>query len=614
MRRPAVLLAGLGALAAIVGAAGAAAGANATSPARLQPFRSCAELIAYAKANASKFVGAGGIVARPGIVTAPAAPGRERAGADSSTTNVQEAGVDEPDVVKSDGSRIFAVAGNKLHAVDGRGQSPRVLGSLRLPDGWAHELLLHEGKLLVLSRAAAVAEPGIGAPRIAPQLPAKTILSEVDVSVPSAMRVVRTLTVDGTYLTARQTDATARVVLVSSPRLPPVKGTPTEVVAGTRAANWLPSAVLHNRGTGRKTTRSLVQCRHVQRPQRFSGVGLVTVATIDLERGLPAVDSDAVMTDGQTVYASREALYVASQRWLPLPLTGTGPVPTTTTEIHKLDTSKAGRTAYRATGSVRGYLLNQWSLSEHRGYLRVASTELPTWWGPAQQQDSESSVTTLAERDGRLEAVGRVGGLGRGERVYAVRFLGDVGYVVTFRQVDPLYTIDLGDPARPRVRGALKILGYSAYLHPVGAGRLLGVGQDASEQGRVLGSQLQLFDVSDLARPARLDAVQLGAGSSEVEYDHHAFLFWPQTSLAVVPVQVSGAVGPGTKEPFVGAVGFRIGRSGLVQVARVAHPGGAPVRRSIVVGNQLFTFSEAGVKASSLTTLADIAWVPFAQS
>ena len=99
-------------------------------------------------------------------------------------------------------------------------------------------------------------------------------------------------------------------------------------------------------------------------------------------------------------------------------------------------------------------------------------------------------------------AVGRVGGLGRGERVYAVRFVDDVGYVVTFRQVDPLYTLDLSNAERPRVLGELKIAGYSSYLHPIGDDLLLGIGQDATEQGRTLGTQLSLFDVSDLRRPA----------------------------------------------------------------------------------------------------------------
>ena len=122
----------------------------------------------------------------------------------------------------------------------------------------------------------------------------------------------------------------------------------------------------------------------------------------------------------------------------------------------------------------------------------------------AQQRDSESAVTVLREQGGRLAQIGQVGGLGRGERIYAARFLGDVGYLVTFRQVDPLYTIDLSNPAAPKVAGELKITGYSAYLHPIGEDLLLGVGQEASEQGRRLGAQVSLFDVSDPASPKRL--------------------------------------------------------------------------------------------------------------
>ena len=156
-----------------------------------------------------------------------------------------------------------------------------------------------------------------------------------------------------------------------------------------------------------------------------------------------------------------------------------------------------------------GSLLNQFSLSEHEGILRAATT---VGFGP----DAESRVTTLERRDGRLVKRGDVGGLGRGERIYAVRFIGDVGYVVTFRQVDPLYTIDLADPDRPRVLGELKIPGYSAYLHPVGDDLLLGVGQDATDQGRLQGLQISLFDVSDLARPARLQQLRLGERWSSV--------------------------------------------------------------------------------------------------
>ena len=121
---------------------------------------------------------------------------------------------------------------------------------------------------------------------------------------------------------------------------------------------------------------------------------------------------------------------------------------------------------------------------------------------------------------------GQVDGLGKDEQIYSVRFLGDVGYVVTFRQTDPFFTIDLSDPTDPVVRGELKIPGYSAYLHPVDDGLLLGVGQDATDEGQVLGTQLSLFDVSDPQDPQRIDTLQIG-GYSEVEWDHKAFLYWP---------------------------------------------------------------------------------------
>ena len=155
-----------------------------------------------------------------------------------------------------------------------------------------------------------------------------------------------------------------------------------------------------------------------------------------------------------------------------------------TTEIHRFDTSDPARTTYRSSGSVPGFVLNQFALSEDRGALRVATTEEPLWMAGAQQRDAESGVSVLREEGAKLVTVGRVGGLGKGERIYAVRFLGDAGYLVTFRQVDPLYTLDLSDPRAPKAVGELKVAGYSAYLHPVGDGLLLGVGQDAYRAGR----------------------------------------------------------------------------------------------------------------------------------
>src|SRR5262249_52756407 len=178
-----------------------------------------------------------------------------------------------------------------------------------------------------------------------------------------------------------------------------------------------------------------VRGRDVGRPQLSSGLGLLTVLTIDLRKGLALTDSTSILADGSTVYASQKSLYIATQRWFPAPAApATSDAPNVTTAIHKFDISSPDAAVYRGSGSVSGYLMNQWSLSEKDGVLRVASTEEPTWWNPGPQEQSESFVTTLKEQGGALVQLGRVGGLGKGQRVYAVRFSGDTGYVVTFRR------------------------------------------------------------------------------------------------------------------------------------------------------------------------------------
>jgi uncharacterized secreted protein with C-terminal beta-propeller domain len=284
------------------------------------------------------------------------------------------------------------------------------------------------------------------------------------------------------------------------------------------------------------------------------------------------------------------------------------------TEIHRFDASAPGETTYAGSGTVPGFVLNQFALSEHDGVLRVASTDEPAWLpeGPS-PEPAQSYVTVLGAQGGRLAQVGQVGGLGKGQRIYAVRFVGTAGYVVTFRQMDPLYAIDLSDPAAPRVAGELELSGYSAYLHPIGGGLLLGIGQEANAQGRPEGTQVSLFDVSDPTAPRRLQHVVYGNGSSDAEFDHHAFLWWGPTGLAVLPLQLPPS-SPDGKDAFAGAVGLHVAPDGIAEVGRVVHGSGdhvAPVGRSLVVGDRLYTLSYLGLQASRLDTLAPVAAVPF---
>ena len=613
------------AAAALGGTADRSAAETAKTP-RLAAFGSCGQLLAYAKTNASRFVGPYGLgpqLGRGGIAETARPAAAPVQGVDFSGTNVQEEGVDEPDLVKTDGNTLFAVANGRLNAVDVSDPKPRLLDTLALDPTLSHELLLHGDRLLVLSRGGYWIEPLPAlAARFAPYQPARSVLAEVNVADPKRLRLVRTLTLDGSYVAARLVGGSVRVVTASQapgklPFVQPTDGTKEAlagaaernraVVASSRVANWLPTYRLERAGAKAGKPRPLVQCRHVRKASAFSGLGLLTVLTVDLVKGLEPVDSVAVMTDGRIVYASPESLYVATERWddRPSPDKPTQQQDGVTTAIHKFDISSPARTQYRGSGQVSGYLLSQWSLSEHRGVLRVVSTESPAWWGAG--RETESFLTTLRHRDGALVQAGRIGELGKGERVYAVRFVGDVGYVVTFRQIDPLYTIDLAVPERPRVLGELKIPGYSAYLHPIGEDLLLGIGQDANEEGRSLGTQLSLFDVSDLRRPTRLHREALGRGWSEAESDHHAFLFWPRTGLVVIPFEQR-------------AVGYRVGRArGIDPVGRIDHEAGKlsfkpGVRRSLVVRNAVLTVSDAGVKSSSLATLAELGWASFPAS
>jgi len=605
--------------------------------AKLVPFSSCASLLGYAHRNERRTGGVTGVPTRAGAIApqvltfpgpvatdatgGPVAPpqaatvtpqvsGGKEAAPSFSSTNVQEAGIDEPDIVKTDGKRVFAIADGKLYALAVADGTPKLVGSLALAGSYGHQLLLRGDRVLVMSTSYGGA-PGVAVDSTRVAFASSTVvLSEVDVSNPAAMAVRRTMQLDGSLVDARLHGGTARVVVASSPQ--PVA---PAAISSTGLRRFVPRTTLVSRVSGRTFRRSVVPCDDVRRPRDFSGLDLLTVLTIDLDKGLFNVDRDAIMAGAQTVYGSPTGLYVASQKYVAAVEAGRALPATSRTQVHRFDVSKEGETTYAGSGEVAGYVLNQYSLSEHDGALRVASTDEPQWFEGTVTRDSESFVTVLETRGTALSQLGRVGGLGKGERIYAVRFVGDKGYVVTFRQVDPLYTLDLSDKRDPKVLGELKILGYSAYLHPVSDDLLLGVGQDASEQGRRLGTQLSLFDVSNLRSPRRLAQASLGATSSTTaEFDPHAFLFWKPASLAVIPLSVYGAVDGG--QTFDGAIGFKVGAAGLAEAGRVAHPAGSggyvpSIARSLVIDDELYTLSYAGLQANRLDTLAPLAFAAF---
>lgn len=568
------------------------------------------------------------------------ASAQKSAGVDYSGTNIQEAGVDEPDLLKSDGNRLVTVAKGKLQIIDISKDTPRTLGSMELllEDGMFQELLIDENRVVLFGNR----HPAVNY-RSAPgrMQTATSVVRVVDIADPATPKTVSTLNIDGQYVSARMVGGVVRMVVNTDPQGPPMPATnmdqnfdETRALAANKAAiarstvdQWLPTYTLERPGQN-PVTKPVAPCAAVLRPQEFAGLGTVSVMTIDPKDPQPA-NPACVLGGGSIVYASPENVYVATQRWEFQRMAvgdigpggaGSGMAPSrpvdpkasmADTELHQFAIPGGNPAEYVASGQIQGTILNQFSMSEHKGFLRLAAT---TRFGDGR---TESTVHALqANDDAKLVSVGKLGGLGHeGETIHSVRFIGDRGYVVTFRQTDPLYVIDLADPRKPVARGELQVPGFSSYLHPLSDTVLIGVGQGSGEQGG-RGLQLSLFDVADPARPVRTANVVLPNVGSEAQNDHHAFLWWAPTNQLVLPTV---SYEQQTGKQATGASVFNVDPKGGFGPPRlVSHDEhfqgdelytAAPVRRSMVVGSRLLTLSDGGLRTSDLASLREQGWL-----
>ncbi len=246
-------------------------------------------------------------------------------------------------------------------------------------------------------------------------------------------------------------------------------------------------------------------------------------------------------------------------------------------------------------------MLGRWALSSHEGALRVATTRQPPWQGEGDQTGETSSMLVkLVERDGALVETGRVGGLGRTEQIRAVRYFGDIAAVVTFRQTDPLYLLDLS--GEPRVLGELKVPGFSTYLHPLGDGLLLGLGQDATEDGQITGMQASVFDISDLAHPELRDRLRLGNGWSPALDDSRAFGYDPQRRQATFPFTGYDPAKSLGEQPS--ALGVTVAADGeLSLTGRLDLSGDSWPQRVLTDGDRVYAVTDSGVIAGDAGTM-----------
>ncbi|QIG41454.1 hypothetical protein G5V58_00510 [Nocardioides anomalus] len=475
-------------------------------------------------------------------------PAPVRATNEESGTNVQETGVDEPDVVKTDGTTLVRIQDGELVTYDLSGPEVQRLASVDVPGtaGPGTELLLSGETVVVLAQQT----DRLGE--------TTTDLTTFDVSTPAAPEQTHTATYTGSLLGARLHDGVVRLVVERGlPALDfeqPGRRTSDreateanrDLVRGTSIGDWLPT-VSYDGGP----EQPLLECDRVAVPDG-DDAGLGAVAVVGFDANAPqAPSTTGLAVETGVVYASADQLYLATYPSFggpaidcwgcldPVRLQGGGVVDRlvpdwiaggpedAATHLYAFDLDGID-TTFAASGEVAGTLRDRWSMDAADGVLRVAV-------GPGSTGDDANSVVTFRQQGNDLVESGRLDDLGRGEQIQSVRWFDTLAIVVTFRQVDPLYAVDLTDPARPTLMGALKVPGFSAYLHPLGERRLLGVGE--GPQGGGWGAQAGLFDVTDLTRPEQLDTVQYGAGSTALAGQDPRQLTWlpdDRTVLSVV--------------------------------------------------------------------------------
>ncbi len=296
------------------------------------------------------------------------------------------------------------------------------------------------------------------------------------------------------------------------------------------------------------------------------------------------------------------------------------------TVIHRIAIDN-GAIEYGAKGEVPGYLLNQFSMDEHNSNLRVATTS--DYW-TRQESVQYNNVYVLSSE---MDIIGKKEGIAAKERIYSTRFLGDRLYMVTFRQIDPFFVIDLSNPSQPEILGELKIPGFSNYLHPYDEDHIIGLGQDTKENEwggiSTTGLKLALFDVSDVANPKQVDQFVVGEQGtySEALYDHKAFLFSKDKNLLVIPVrEVLGkpyfddSLRYYREKVWQGAYVFNLDADGFDLKGKVTHAEddeqqdswyGTPtaVRRSLYMDDVLYTISDSRIVANDLETVDEISIV-----
>ncbi len=652
-----------------------------------------------------------------------------------SNTETQVKGVDEADIVKTDGTYIYLLHGDRFLIVDSWPATSLATAASVAIEGEPLEMFVASGQAVVFSRvdgtavyaaahvpplpeysdvyspgyfgggggvamvggpaggtaflpvAGGVAAPGGASGASGPVYPDYSTAPLAKVTVLSITgtqaSVTRELYFEGSYLSSRRIDSRVRVILTGGAHGPALVYTPTfpstvtdggattyvaptedeqvaawealrrtneDLIARTTYADWVPYAFAK---TGGQITASSAPCADFYLPTAgTTDFGMTQIESLDLAApGAPPTVA-AIVGSVSTVYANDRSLVLAAEAyvdpWLeresyagsagPVTLSnGTQqpapvvPVETLNhTHLHLFDIATDPSTPqYSGSGTVPGDVLNQFSLDESSGSVRVTTTEQRS--GPTLadgKQNQVSHVFVLTNDRGRLSITGNAGEIAPGEQLYATRYVGDKCYVVTWNVTDPLFVVDVADPKSPRVLGQVQIPGFSTYIHPLDATHLLTIGRETDLTGHQhagsywFGIAIQVFDVTDPLNPKLQYKYVYDGGeyaTTEAMDNHKAFTYFDDKKLLAFPYVHQGSFGASgpssTLEVF--QVGVAEGINKLGSVSHSALLGTLPdgnygycggyfdgsVRRGVFIGSFVYSISYGGIIASDVAAL-----------
>jgi len=523
---------------------------------------------------------------------------------DYSTTNIQVKGVDEADVIKTDGEYIYIVSENGVVILKAYPpEEAQVLSQTKL-NGTLRGIFINGDKLVVFEDKFGYY--GSYEKSIPYETP-RTFIRVYDVSDRESPVLRRNFSLDGYYFNSRMIGDYVYAVINQPAYCHEDEVKLPKIYSGDEVEEIRATEIYYSNRSDYFYTFTTIVAINVQNDEEPAHETFLLGAT-------------------RVIYVSLNNIYIT----FPEQTMMTNGVERTT--IHRIHVEN-GDIECEASGEVPGYVLNQFSMDEYQGYFRIATTNghVARSWSEA---TSQNNVYVL---DTNLSIVGELEDLAPGEKIYSARFMGDRCYLVTFRKVDPLFVIDLKNPSNPKVLGKLKITGYSDYLHSYDENHIIGIGKEtvAAEEGDFAwyqGVKISLFDVSDVEKPKEIDKYEIGdrGTDSPLLWDHKALLFDKSKNLLVIPVLVAEideekypeGIPPFTRGDYVwqGAYVFNISLDRFVLEGRITHlendtelmksgyyfSSPYSVKRALYIGNVLYTISDKKIKMNNLENLDEI--------